>query len=164
MPMQNIVDEAKRIEEDATYSSKSHFEAASFWQRAHYWLGIPSALLSGIAGASALSSMNHHEVIAGVLALIVAVLASLNVFLNPQQKAATHQRAGTDYAALRNNARIFHSVECPSHPDAIARLKELGDLRDSLNRKAPGISRRFFERARKGIEAGEAQYLVDKAT
>ena len=44
--------EAERIEEDATYSSKSHFNAEDTWVRRHYWLGIPSTILAAVAGAT----------------------------------------------------------------------------------------------------------------
>lgn len=36
--------EAERIEEDATYSSKSHFNAEATWIHRHYWLGKPLSI------------------------------------------------------------------------------------------------------------------------
>lgn len=48
--------EAERIEEDATYSSKSHFNAAQVWERRHYWLGIPATAFAAIAGRGQLCS------------------------------------------------------------------------------------------------------------
>jgi hypothetical protein len=51
--------EAERIEGDATYSSKSHFNARGTWERRHYWLGIPATVLAAIAGASLFKS--HPE-------------------------------------------------------------------------------------------------------
>lgn len=163
MDNSELIKEAKRIEEDAVHSSKRHFEAASAWTIAYYWLGIPAAVVSALAGASALKDFPHHAEVAGGLSLAVTVLAAISVFLNPQQKAAAHHRAGTDYNALRNSARIFHNIELGMLDQAagVQRLKQLNDVRDELNRKSPGTGRRFFERARRGIEAGEAKYLVD---
>ena len=51
--------EAERIEEDATYSSKSHFNAEQVWERRHYWLGIPATAFAAIAGAALFK--NHDE-------------------------------------------------------------------------------------------------------
>ena len=42
--------ELERIEEDCIHSGKSHFNAHERWSRFHYWLGIPSVILSSIAG------------------------------------------------------------------------------------------------------------------
>ena len=33
--------EAERLEEDALYSSKGHFNAEDTWVRRNYWLGVP---------------------------------------------------------------------------------------------------------------------------
>ncbi len=78
-----ITDEAKRIEEDSLHSSKGHFYAAQFWSKFHYSIGVPTVIMSAIAGASALSQFDNHNVIAGVLAIIVATLTALNTFMNP---------------------------------------------------------------------------------
>jgi hypothetical protein len=42
-----------------------------------------------------------------------------------------------------------------------ASLKQLADEKSDLNQSSPQIPRRRFERARTGIEAGEATYRVD---
>jgi hypothetical protein len=47
-----IRDEAERIEEDATNSSKRHYEAHDIWNRRHLWIGIPAVVISVIAGAN----------------------------------------------------------------------------------------------------------------
>ncbi len=50
--------ELERIEEDCIHSGKSHFNAHERWSRFHYWLGIPSVILSSIAGLAFLR--NSH--------------------------------------------------------------------------------------------------------
>ena len=47
--------------------------------------------------------------------------------------------------------------------DFSKRVVALSNERDDLNKRAPQIPRRAFERARRGIEEGEATYLADKA-
>jgi hypothetical protein len=162
MEKQAIQEELQRIEEDAVFSAKGHFEASAFWHSMYYWLGIPSAILSAIAGASALSKFEYHAEIAGVLAIIVAILSSVSVFLNPQQKLTAHHRAGTDYKTLQNDSRVFRSVSLNQSLNPEEQLLALNDRRSELNRKSPGISRRFFQTARHGIEGGESTYRVDR--
>lgn len=48
--------EAKRLEEDALYSSKGHFNAEDTWVRRNYWLGVPATALGAIAGAALFKS------------------------------------------------------------------------------------------------------------
>lgn len=162
---EEIIKEAKRIEEATLFSSKGHFQAASIWRNFHFFLGVPAAVLSAIAGASALSQFDNSGFIAGVLAIIVAAITSLMTFLNPNEKANTHMEAGNNYDALQNKARIFWSVDCwrEKSEDVLAeKLKYLSDQKDKLNLSSPQIPWIAYQLAKKGIEAGEADYKVDK--
>jgi hypothetical protein len=159
------IKEAKRIEEDSLYSAKGHFVTADFWTNFHLWIGVPTVILAAIAGASALSQFDNHNIIAGILAIIVAALTAVTTFLNPNEKANSHRNAGNKYNSLRNKARIFHEVDCCGEDldqELTIQLKELAKQRDELNQSSPQISRWAFKKARKGIEDGEADYNVDE--
>jgi len=157
--------EASRIEEDSTYSSKSHFEAARMWGAMHLWLGIPIALLAGLSGVSALSDM---PVSAAVIAFVVAGLTAVMTFLNPEKRAASHQAAGNQYLALRNRSRIFKNIKLPQAADDLAsatrELEAISKQREELNSASPPVPRRAFLAARMGIEGGESKHEVDTAS
>ena len=135
-----VAAEAKRIEEDATYSSKSHFDAASAWSHAYYWIGIPIAILSAIAGASALSKFEYHSEIAGILSILIAILSSVNVFLNPQQKASAHRRAALS---------IWEASRCGRSRISIrSRRSPLPRTQNSSTLNLPTTCRRYTNRYR----------------
>lgn len=154
--------EAERIEEDATYSSKSHFNAEATWIHRHYWLGIPSTILAAVAGATLIKSQPE---LASIFALAASLLTGLMTFLKPNERAAMHRDAAGNFHALRNDTRFFREVELlrlekmSELPD---RLKALSTARNALNQKSPSIPRRAFTAARKAIEEGEATHKVDK--
>ncbi len=160
---EKITNEAKRIEEDSLYSAKAHFCAGQCWVNVNLWLGGISAVLAVVAGASALSKFDYHNIVAGVLSIIVAGLTAVIAFINPNEKATTHQKAGNEYNALRNDARIFYDIEIVEIDDrkSIADLKELNERRNRLNNDSSQIPKWAFEKARKGIEEGEAKYKID---
>jgi hypothetical protein len=154
--------EAERIEEDAMYSSKSHFNAEATWVNRHYWLGIPSTILAAVAGATLIRSQPE---LASGCALAASLLTGLMTFLKPNERAALHRAAAGQFLALRNDARLFREVELlqaerlnelPEH------LKALSATRNELNQKSPSIPRSAFVAARKGIEEGEATHKIDK--
>ena len=162
---EKLIKEARRIEEDSLYSAKGHFAAANFWTNFHLLIGVPTAILAAIASASALSQFNNHNIIAGVLAILVTALTAITTFLNPNKKANSHQNAGNKYNSLRNKARIFCEIDCcgeDSIQKLTERLKELAKNRDELNKNSPQIPRWAYKKAKKGIEGGEADYKVDK--
>jgi hypothetical protein len=154
--------EVSRIEEDALYSSKGHFEAAALWSDTHLWLGIPTALLAAAGGISALK---EQSLAAGIIGGIVAALTAVATFLNPSGKSNTHHLAGTRFSALKNQARILREIDllrADSELSAlVASVKELAKRRDELNEASPQPPRWAFKRARRAIEAGEAEYQVD---
>ena len=160
---EKITNEAKRIEEDSLHSAKGHFCAAQCWVNVNLWLGGISAVLSAIAGASALSQFDHHNIVAGVFSIIVAGLTGVITFINPNERAATHQKAGNKYNALRNDVRIFYDVELAEMDEkrAIDDLKKLNDRRNKLNLDSVQIPKWAFKKGRQGIEEGEAKYKVD---
>jgi len=162
---EEIIKEANRIEESALYSSKGHFSAASFWGNFHIWLGIPIVILAAIAGASFISKVDNNNVIGGVISLIIAVMSAVVTFLNPNERRSAHFNAGNDYNSLQNKVRIFRTIECwEKESDHVLseRLKDFSDQKDKLNRASPQIPWWAYRKAKKGIEAGEAEYRVDK--
>ncbi len=160
---EKIINEAKRIEEDSLYSAKGHFYAGQCWVNTNLWLGGIAAVLSAIAGASALSQFDYHNIVAGSLSIIVAGLTAIITFINPNERASVHQKAGNRYNALRNDTRIFYDIELSEIDDkkATEDLKKLNDRRNKLNLESHQIPKWAFEKARKGIEEGEAKYKVD---
>lgn len=154
--------EAERLEEDATYSSKGHFNAEDTWVRRNYWLGVPATALGAIAGAALIKSYPEW---ATAFTLLASLLTGLMTFLKPNERASVHRNAAGKFLALRNEARFFREVELvqPTKSDELVKqLKALSATRNELNLKSPSIPRHAFVAARKGIEEGEATHKVDK--
>lgn len=154
--------ESERLEEDAIYSSKGHFNAEDTWVRRNYWLGVPATALSAVAGATLIKSQPEW---ATAFTLLASLLTGLMTFLKPNERAAMHRAAAGQFLALRNDARLFREIELlqSDRQDNLAeRLKELAATRNELNLKSPSIPRRAFVAARKGIEEGEAIHKIDK--
>ncbi len=158
-----LIAEAGRIEEDALFSAKGHFEAARSWDQLHFSIGVPTALVAAIAGVSALK---HYEVLSAVLSLSVASSSAVFTFLNPKERSARHLKAGNSYKALHNDTRIFREIDCQQGrtPEELrSSLAEFNARRNQLNTESPQIPRRAFLKARRGIESGEARYRMDSA-
>lgn len=153
--------EAERLEEDATYSSKSHFNAEDTWVRRNYWLGVPATVLGAVAGATLIKSQPEW---ATAFTLFASLLTGLMTFLKPNERAAMHRAAAGQFLTLRNEARFFREIELlqsDRQDELLERLKALSTARNELNLKSPSIPRRAFVAARKGIEEGEATHKVD---
>lgn len=161
----DIIKEAKRVEESLLYSSKGHFATSYFWGNFHLWIGVPVVLLSAIAGASALSQFDPKHVMAGLISILVAALSGVMTFLNPNEKASVHLNAGNNYDSLMNKTRIFWSIVCwrdESEQVLTEKLKYLSEQKDKLNQSCPQVPRWAYKIAQRGIENGEGDYKIDK--
>lgn len=161
-PKPAIRAELQRIEEDCIHSGKAHFNAGNRWARYHYCLGVPSVVLSALAGAAFFKS---YAEIAGIMSAIVAILTSLMTFLKPSERAAAHKASGDQYLTLRNDARVFREIRLAYACDeqaAIAGMDEFTKRRNELNQASAQFSRKDFEIARAGIDKGEAAHRVDQ--
>ncbi len=153
-----IVEEAKRIENDTLYSAKGHYEAANYWKNFHIVIGVPVAMLSAVAGASALAQFDNHSIIAGFLSIIVAALTAVITFLNPNEKASSHQNVGNKYNALRNKARAFYTIDAcveNSEQELMKRLQDLTKQRDEINQISLPIPYRAYKKAQRTITGKE---------
>ena len=162
---EEIIKEAKRIEEALLYSSKGHFSASYFWGNFHLWIGVPMVLLSAVSGASALSQFDPKHIVAGLLSIIVVALSGVMTFLNPNEKVNAHVNAGNNYDSLMNKIRMFWSIDCwrdESEQILTEKLKYFSEQKDKLNQTCPQIPRWAYNTAKKGIKDGEGDYIVDK--
>jgi hypothetical protein len=170
--------EAERIEEDAEYTHKSHYNAAETWRSRQYWLGIPAAILAALASAliffdgSPLAqeweqyySWFNATAFAAGAALTATLLSTLLTFLNPAERSERHKAAGGYYLSLRNRARVYRTVDLAetANPERLReRLEALSETRNHLNETSPKPPGAAFRKAQKGIEDGESTHRVDK--
>lgn len=162
---EEIIKEAKRIEESALYTSKGHFAAAYFWSNFHLWIGIPIVVLASISGASIIAKIDSYGLVVGVLSIFIAALSSVMTFLNPNQKSSAHLNAGNNYDSLQNNVRIFWSIDCwREESDSLLteRLKYYSEQKDKLNQSNPQVPGWAYKKGKAGIKSGEADYEIDK--
>ena len=170
MPMENslrveLAKEAERIEEDAIFSGKAHYNSVALWRCVYRILGIVAATGSAFAALAVLKGWSPNLAIGGAAAATLAsvVLTSLK----PGEEADRHQRAGDRYLSLKNRARIFRQIEIAtegSHEmDLTATVKSLSDCLADIRSGAPVIPDRSYKRAKTQIESEKATtYQVDR--
>jgi len=165
-----IIREAKRLEESTLYSFKGHHCAANGWTNRHLWLGIPTVIISAVVGAATLSQYAKEypgvAILAGFLSIAVTVLSGITTFLNPNDRQSGHFTAANAYDKLNNDSRLFWSIECwQENSDEVltSKLRELIDRKSELNSSSPQIPPWAYAQAKKGIDAGEADFKIDGA-
>jgi hypothetical protein len=160
-----LISESQRIEEDALFSGKGHYNEVGPWRICHRGLGVLSALGSTVAAIAVLK--NWSPTLAVAAAAIAAVSSVVITTLKPSDEADRHQRAGDRYLSIKNRSRIFRNVdllaENSTTQQLVVALKSLSSDLDEVRSGAPPIPRRAYLAARKDIEGDNtAQYEADK--
>lgn len=162
---QEIIKEAKRMEESALYSSKGHLVVAYLWSNFHLAIGLLMVISTAVAAALVLSPFDRWHIWAAILYILVAVLSAILTFLNPNERSGSHLNTGNHYDSLMNRVRVFWTIQCglgDSEAELAAKMQALAGEKDRLNLSSPQIPYWAYRIAKRQIAAGEASFQVDK--
>jgi hypothetical protein len=132
----------------ARREAEIHQIAADTWGTLNYTLGLPIVVLSAIASTSALADFDKSNVVAGVVALIVAILSALATFLNAQKASELHRAANASYRTLELRAvNLGRDIDTGSpRSDPLDLIHKLEDELTKLIHESPSYSRRLRTR------------------
>ncbi|MGZ4268974.1 MAG: SLATT domain-containing protein [Solirubrobacteraceae bacterium] len=151
----------KRIESDTLYTAQTNFVQATFFRRLHFWIGVPAVCFAAIASAAVITDWS--SAVAGVCALVAAVLTAVQTFVNPERQAVEHNAQGAEYRDLQKDAHRFRTVGMLSMSMEMQRQKfdELCRRQTDLNRlNRP--SERAFKKAQEKVKAGDPLHPGDE--
>lgn len=166
----SLIREARRVEEDGLYSSKGHYAAADSWRSVHLFIGVPSAVLTTLAGIVVVGGPAEiagisADLVLGLVTIAGGVSTAVLTFLGPEKRSTAHQTAADRYNALKARSRRFREIEVnrASTDDELSnRLEALVKERDDLNQSSPLIPTRAYKKGKKGIAEGQATYGADE--
>lgn len=157
--IEELKDEADRLEWDALYTMKGHFNAAMLWNVAHYTLGLAAIILGAIAGREFAGSQN--TTVATAVATASAALTAIITFLKPSEKSQPHHEAGIYYGTIKRKARMFQNISLGVNSDVEGLRRELTELVDAYHARqqsAPPIPAPAYWITRRGVRNGEHTY------
>lgn len=158
-----ILKEAKRVEESARYASETQFAYAKRWRRADRWIGGAASILAATSGVGGLADAISGRW-AGLLAVLAAVAAAVAASLGAPKTKEKAAIAANGYRALQQDSRLFINVDLPDLPESEARerLQSLVERLQTLNREADIPSGPAWKEAKRNLEGGTQAYEVDK--
>ena len=138
---------AAEVRFTALTNAERHYVAETPWYWLLYALGIPSTILSAVAGATAFAKF--PDWVTGTLAIGAAILSGLTTFLEPAKKASAHHAAAKEYEALYREADVGLVETNFEEKRTIDILNRLSSKLNSLSKTSPtipGMARRVAER------------------
>ena len=131
--------ELTQLANDVMWTEKGHFASAGALRGTRLTVGI----LATVAGATAAASIvSDHATLAGVLALIGAMLSGLLTFLRPEESAQQHLNAGRQLGALRVELRQAITLDSKRLSSESMRelIRDLAVKKATADQSAPHVS------------------------
>ena len=137
----------------ARESQFAHYTAASRYAVLARLLGIPSVVLSAVAGTALFATLQKEtasfdlRLTLGLISVLAGVLAALQTFLGYGERADRHRAAGSAYGAVRREIEQYHAVP-PRTAEAVeAVMNRLRQRLDAIAERAPDVPDRTWDRA-----------------
>jgi hypothetical protein len=138
-------------------SQQIHYACSNHFSRLHLLLGIPTVLLSTLAGTAVFASLvkelgANEKIAVGLISLLAASLASLQTFLNLSKRSDNHRTSAARYAGVR---RLLEELKtfppAPEKlPDALAQVRQ---EMNALAEAAPEVPARIKWRVDARVKA-----------
>lgn len=138
----------------ARESQFAHYRSASRYAFLARLLGIPSVVLSAVAGTALFATLQKEttsfdlRLALGLISVLAGVLAALQTFLGLGARADRHRAAGSAYGAVRREIEQYHAVPPPRTAEAVkAVMNRLRERLDAIAEKAPDVPDRTWDKA-----------------
>lgn len=159
MSRDSIRNAAQTVYEDALFTEKALFWMATQWRRMHYFLGVPSCVVSALAAAALLK---EYPSLAVSLTALAGILTALLTFLEPHKIFRQFHQAGVEFCILRNKLARFKNIDLSGDFDTSEMritLEQLASEKGNLQSSAPHTGGIAYFFAKRSIKAG--QHLPD---
>jgi hypothetical protein len=159
--MEDIINLLETYTITSILNRAAHYRAANDARIKHYWLGIPSIIISTAIGTSIFASLNNNptnelKIIVGLVSFLSAVLSSLQTFFKFSEAAEKHRVAGAAYGDVKRKLDIlkleYSMKDHTSREDALKELTLVSEILGELAKESPGIPDKAFKQA-KDIES-----------
>jgi hypothetical protein len=127
---------------------RTHYLLSGKIRLLNYFLGVPTIVVAMLVASYIFFTINQDTVfwvkmLFGLLALLMAILASLQTFLKYSLHAENHRNASARYQALFNEIDQLLVIP-PKDDSALGEwCDKLREHWDALNLEAPSIVRKF---------------------
>jgi hypothetical protein len=135
-------------------AQETHHAEAVKLTRWHYAIGVPTTLLTAVAGATLLAETDDPtiQIVVGVVGLLAALLVGIQTFYSHAKRAEVHRSTSARLASIRNRLEIAQHY--PPEDEAAEEefminiqkeLEELGEVMPVIPGPGPAVQPEFVE-------------------
>jgi SMODS and SLOG-associating 2TM effector domain family 4 len=135
----------------------AHFKAGDHLRLWHYIIGVALIVVSAVVSGSILQASGDNPsrtltLTAGILAIIVTILTSIQTTFKLNERAELHRSAGNAFGKLKNDLEIFRRRPIKDIDKGWEKLYTIVDDITKVEAGAPGYLKSTFDRANKELQ------------
>jgi hypothetical protein len=143
----------KRVDK-LTDLHRGHWSTVKVFGRYDKILGVMVVTLSIVVGTTLFVNLQKTDsrgwqIAAGVVAMVAAVLAGLQTFLNYSERRESHQEAGVRFGDLKRWAELLRADPPPQDDEFRDKLVVLQEALTKAEEASPPVPTSLFRRAEK---------------
>jgi hypothetical protein len=128
-------------------SHRAHYEAATYFERLHLWIGVPTVIVSALLGTTVFTSLQHADAawvktLMAVLSVSMIALTSLQTFFKYSERAERHKTAAVQLGEVRRE--LEQKLQFGPVDEAFARA--IRQKWDAADRQAPTFPPGLYDR------------------
>jgi hypothetical protein len=154
--MDDLTKRAKKYSRGAGRTQTGHYDAAHKKARYHRVLGSTSVVLSTLVGGSIFVRYGDAwPMITGVLAILSAVVGSINTTTKFGEEAEKHRVAGANYGDIRRTADMLvlkMAAGDIQREEALSELETIGTRMSTLAKESISLPDSIYFPARKKFD------------
>ena len=168
--MDDLLQQMEVYRTHASNMGYGHYQAGKHTARKHRLLGLPIMITTTVVGTSIFATVSTNpsliwKIIAGLISLTAAVLASIQTFFNFQEQSQKHKEAGVRYGILRRDIDLYMlkyaNANQSARDQALADLKTIADRLGQLAEESPDLADSFYEQAERRFAKSPTAQLAD---
>ena len=123
-------------------NQKTNIALAAKYNKYHYGIGLPTIILSAIAGAILLAKIEEPSirVAVGIVGIIAAILAGIQTFISHGKRAENHRFLTSQIVHVRRDIEIFERFVPKNKTEREQRIREINERILEFEEGAPKIS------------------------
>jgi len=134
-------------------ASLAHYDSAHLCERNHFFLGMPTVVLSTIVGTSIFATLAKEaapegKIIIGTLSVLAATFAALQTFLRFAERAERHRVAAAQFSSLNKELELIQAYPQASSQEENKLLSEFRKRWDDVIAHSPTCNQRALNRRR----------------
>ena len=132
---------------------EAHYNAARYFGKLHYWIGIPAVIFAAIVGTSVFATLKkdvdiYIKITVASFSIIAAILSALQTFLKYNERSEKHRLIGARYADIKREIEQLLTI---AEDHLNENKKEINSIRveiKHISEDAPSLPARFYKAAK----------------